>query len=166
MRDTPAACRAFGAEVIPVLPRSWPPSKTAGLPQPCPPGRTVHPTGQAGGSRHWGWMGPLISLGGVRPPVKHWGRVSLARKKNALGDFPARPVVKTPCFHCRGCKFHPWCSAPGWEPRSHLRTGEADVQTWAWSSVEPSPPAPSPGHTPLPISPAVFSPEMLSSTQP
>lgn len=22
-------------------------------------------------------------------------------------DFPGGPVVKTPCFHCRGCRFNP-----------------------------------------------------------
>ena len=24
------------------------------------------------------------------------------------GDFPGSPVVRTPCFHCRGHKFNPW----------------------------------------------------------
>ena len=24
------------------------------------------------------------------------------------GDFPGSPVVKTPCFHCRGHGFDPW----------------------------------------------------------
>ena len=89
--------------------------------------------------------------------------MSSARKKNALGDFPGGPVVKTPCFHCRGCKFRPWRSAPGWEPRSRLRTGEADVQMLAWCPVEPSPPAPSPGHIPSPISPAGFSRRRLAA---
>ena len=23
-------------------------------------------------------------------------------------DFPGAPVVKTPCFHCRGHRFNPW----------------------------------------------------------
>ena len=23
-------------------------------------------------------------------------------------DFPGSPVVKTPCFHCRGHRFDPW----------------------------------------------------------
>ena len=23
-------------------------------------------------------------------------------------DFPGGPVVKTPCFHCRGLRFNPW----------------------------------------------------------
>ena len=23
-------------------------------------------------------------------------------------DFPGSPVVKTPCFHCRGRRFDPW----------------------------------------------------------
>ena len=25
-------------------------------------------------------------------------------------DFPGRSVVKTPCFHCRGCGFDLWLS--------------------------------------------------------
>ena len=28
--------------------------------------------------------------------------------KVTKGDFPGGPVVKTPCFQCRGCRFHPW----------------------------------------------------------
>ena len=31
------------------------------------------------------------------------------------GDFPAHPVVKTLCFHCRGHGFEPW-----WGTRSHM----------------------------------------------
>ena len=28
--------------------------------------------------------------------------------KNArFSDFPGGPIVKTPCFHCRGCGFNP-----------------------------------------------------------
>ena len=23
-------------------------------------------------------------------------------------DFPGGPMVKTPCFQCRGCRFNPW----------------------------------------------------------
>ena len=23
-------------------------------------------------------------------------------------DFPSGPVIKAPCFHCRGYGFHPW----------------------------------------------------------
>ena len=23
-------------------------------------------------------------------------------------DFPGIPVVKTSCYHCRGCRFNPW----------------------------------------------------------
>ena len=23
-------------------------------------------------------------------------------------EFPGGPLVKTPCFHCRGCRFNPW----------------------------------------------------------
>ena len=29
-------------------------------------------------------------------------------KMYTLGDFPSGPVVKTPSFHCRGCRFDPW----------------------------------------------------------
>ena len=25
-----------------------------------------------------------------------------------LEDFPCGPVVRTPCFQCRGCGFDPW----------------------------------------------------------
>lgn len=28
--------------------------------------------------------------------------------RSGLGHFPGRPVVKAPCFHGRGHKFHPW----------------------------------------------------------
>ena len=28
--------------------------------------------------------------------------------KNYSGDFPGGPVVKTPCFHCRGRRLDPW----------------------------------------------------------
>ena len=29
-------------------------------------------------------------------------------QKGLYLDFPGGLVVKTPCFHCRGCRFHPW----------------------------------------------------------
>ena len=29
-------------------------------------------------------------------------------KRGTLQDFPGTPVVKTPCFHCRGLGLHPW----------------------------------------------------------
>ena len=29
-------------------------------------------------------------------------------KRNSLRNFPGGPVVKTPCFHCRGQGFDPW----------------------------------------------------------
>ena len=28
--------------------------------------------------------------------------------KRLVTDFPGGPVVKTPCFHCRGHGFDPW----------------------------------------------------------
>ena len=30
------------------------------------------------------------------------------QKKNLLKEFPGGPVVKTPCFQCRGRGFDPW----------------------------------------------------------
>ena len=36
-------------------------------------------------------------------------------------DFPGRPAVKTPCFHCRGHKFDPWSR----ELRSRVTHGVA-----------------------------------------
>ena len=36
------------------------------------------------------------------------GFVSIALTGH-LGDFPGKPVVKTPCFHCRRHRFDP-CS--------------------------------------------------------
>ena len=32
--------------------------------------------------------------------------LGIYRKKSS--DFPGGPVVKTPCFHCRGHGFDPW----------------------------------------------------------
>ena len=29
-------------------------------------------------------------------------------KREAPGVFPAGPVVKIPCFHCKGHRFDPW----------------------------------------------------------
>ena len=29
------------------------------------------------------------------------------KNEDSLG-FPSSPVVKTPCFQCRGCRFDPW----------------------------------------------------------
>ena len=29
-------------------------------------------------------------------------------KMNQLAELPGGPVVKTPCFHCRGHRFNPW----------------------------------------------------------
>ena len=29
-------------------------------------------------------------------------------KNQELRDFPVGPVVKTPCFQCRGRRFDPW----------------------------------------------------------
>ena len=29
-------------------------------------------------------------------------------KRVEYRDFPGGPMVRTPCFHCRGQGFHPW----------------------------------------------------------
>ena len=29
-------------------------------------------------------------------------------KYQVIRDFPGGPGVKTPCFHCRGCRFDSW----------------------------------------------------------
>ena len=50
----------------------------------------------------------------------HWRKIFLEIRSDRLvrrpirpvGEFPGSPVVKTPCFHCRGP-----CSIPGWETR-------------------------------------------------
>ena len=34
--------------------------------------------------------------------------LNLFLKKFQPGDFPGSPVVKTPCFHCRGHRLDPW----------------------------------------------------------
>ena len=46
-----------------------------------------------------------LRMGGTRQ-IFHWYTVTL--KDNRIWDFPGGPVVKTPCFHCRGCGFNPW----------------------------------------------------------
>ena len=35
-------------------------------------------------------------------------RLTKQRAQKGVRDFPGGPVVKTPHFHCRGCRFHPW----------------------------------------------------------
>ena len=34
--------------------------------------------------------------------------LNLVKRNDNVGDFPGSPVVKTPCFHCRGHGFNPW----------------------------------------------------------
>ena len=38
--------------------------------------------------------------------------------RNSLQDFPGGPVVKTPCFHCRGHGFDPWLGKQ--DPTCHV----------------------------------------------
>ena len=42
-----------------------------------------------------------------------------------LWDFPGSPVVKTPCFHCRGLGFDPWPGGAERQGRSHMPGGMA-----------------------------------------
>lgn len=43
-----------------------------------------------------------LSLQWVRPVA------SKVNNQYTCWEFPGGPVVVTPCFHCRGCGFHPW----------------------------------------------------------
>ena len=69
------------------------------------------PTGlQSPGTVHWDWP-PSAGLqmtkeGGDGRAGKQKGE--RRGKKEEEGDFPGSPVVKTPCFYCRGHGFNPW----------------------------------------------------------
>ena len=43
--------------------------------------------------------------------IQRWKSATIKEE----GDFPAYPVVKTLCFHCRGHGFEPW-----WGTRSYM----------------------------------------------
>ena len=43
--------------------------------------------------------------GQLQTPEQHLGILS-SQVRSGLGHFPGGPVFKTPCFHCRGHKFH------------------------------------------------------------
>ena len=50
-----------------------------------------------------------------RRPKQHFIRIdpvcSLVQVwilKNDYREFPGSAVVRTPCFHCQGCRFNPW----------------------------------------------------------
>ena len=47
--------------------------------------------------------------------------ISVIRLRPSLGDFPGGPVVRTPCFLCRGCGFDPLSG----ELKSHKPPGGA-----------------------------------------
>ena len=53
-------------------------------------------------------------------------------KRSGLWDFPGGPVVKTPCFHCRGHRFDPWSgNLRFWQKRKKglvLWPGEEDQE--------------------------------------
>ena len=55
-----------------------------------------------------GWGG--VVRRGVSLPLTttHGDNEAQRDQDGSLGDFPGRPVVKTPHFHCRGCGFNPW----------------------------------------------------------
>ena len=47
--------------------------------------------------------------------VLKWNFITL----NAYGEFPGGPVVKTPCFHCRGHGFDHWLGGKN-NPTCHM----------------------------------------------
>ena len=47
--------------------------------------------------------------------IKNW-------RENIIWDFSGGPVVKTPCFHCRGLRF-----ISGWETKIHMLWGMAKI---------------------------------------
>ena len=44
---------------------------------------------------------------GKKSGVAFVGEQASLPLKTVSRDFPGGPVVKTPCFHCRGHRFHP-----------------------------------------------------------
>ena len=38
----------------------------------------------------------------------HWEFRSKLFSSKTFREFPGGPVVRTLCFHCRGCGFNPW----------------------------------------------------------
>ena len=89
----------------------------------CPPGSSVHgdsPGKNTGvGSSSRGSSTQRLNLGlphcrqilhdlrHQESPLQWWFILNIIYKTD-LGDFPGGPVIKTPCFHCRGPGFHPW----------------------------------------------------------
>ena len=74
-----------------MLPRSWPPSKTAGLPQPCPPGKNRPPDWPGGGLEALGLDRTPDLLGGGPSPCKALGQGVLGQKEGCLGGLPCWP---------------------------------------------------------------------------
>ena len=54
----------------------------------------------------------LATLYLTSPPECLLGISNTACSKLNSGDLPGGPVVKTPCFHCRGRGFNPWSGIP------------------------------------------------------
>ena len=52
----------------------------------------------------------LRKLSHLQSHQKEYLGINLTKEVNDLylWDFPGGPVVKTPCFHCRGHGFNPW----------------------------------------------------------
>ena len=52
-------------------------------------------------------LGPGLDTGDMAQSMAdyHYERYF---KREAPGVFPAGPVVKIPCFHCKGHRFEPW----------------------------------------------------------
>ena len=104
-----------------------------------PPGSPIHGIFQA---RVLEWVAIFFSRGSSWPRDRTWvshtagwrfyhlspqgspHNKSLA-EKHEVTDFPGGPVVKTPCFWCRGRKFDPWSGRrfnPWSDPTCHGAT--------------------------------------------
>ena len=49
--------------------------------------------------------------------------------QEASRDFPGGPVVKTPCFHCRGCRLDSWLGSQDPNHVLHTRPQEKNQLT-------------------------------------
>ena len=70
----------------------------------------------ASGLLAWWWCSCLHTAWGVRdkgPPYASLHKMLCTQLfvhsfSKYLWEFPGRPVVRTPCSHCRGPRFNPW----------------------------------------------------------
>ena len=70
------------------------------------------------------WLYPLCPSGwcfpGILPQASALTLQSSLKIKPRLGNFLGSPVVKTPCFQCRGRGFDPWVG--NWNPLAGVQT--------------------------------------------